>query len=162
MEGHREEMEALVQAHDSAILTTRGEDGHYHSRPMSVMRQVRGEEIWLATSDSTHKVRDLARDPQCALTFFAGDHGSSYLSISGRAELVRDPALAREMWTPTWRAWFPEGPDEPDLLLIRIVVEHAEYVRPEGGAVKVLYTMLHNAVTGRREEPADKKTVDLH
>ena len=57
--------------------------------------------------------------------------------------------------------WFPEGPDQEDLALIRVTAEHAEWVKPEGGKAKVLYTMAKQALTGRRESPGEKRTTNL-
>ena len=38
-----------------------------------------------------------------------------------------DPAKARELWSPFLKAWFPQGLDDPDLVLIRVEVESAEF-----------------------------------
>jgi general stress protein 26 len=50
-----------------------------------------------------------------------------YVSISGRAEVIRDHVRARELWSPMDEEWFPHGPDDPQLVLIRIKIDSAAY-----------------------------------
>ncbi len=96
-----------------------------------------------------------------SLAFHSGERDAAYLSISGRAELVQDRLLIHRMWSPGWKAWFPGGPDQEDLALVRVEVEHAEWVKPEGGKAQVLYTMAKQALTGQRAEPAEKRELEL-
>jgi general stress protein 26 len=49
-----------------------------------------------------------------------------YLSASGTARLVQDKAMVRELWNFTSKAWFPGGIDDPELTLLKVVVDHAE------------------------------------
>ncbi len=157
-----QEYEEVLGEFETAVLTTRGPDGHYHARPMAVQGQEAGEAIWLATSRDSDKCRDIGHDPQVALSFHEGAHGADYLSVSGRAELVDDRGKVRELWDAGWKPWFPDGPDQADLVLIKVVPEHVEWVKPAGGKLQVLSTMLKRTLTGSRQEPGEKKGVDLH
>lgn len=160
--GDRAEYEALLGGYKTAILTTHGPDGHYHSRPMAMQEQHEaGAELWFATSRATAKVHEIETDAQVSLAFHSGERDPAYLSISGRAEIVQDRLLIHRMWSPGWKAWFPEGPDQEDLVLLRVRVEHAEWMKPEGGKAQVLYTMAKQAVTGRREDVSEKNELDL-
>ena len=129
----------LLAAYRTAILTTRGADGHLHSRPMAMRQRVRGEEIWFATTAESKKCKDLEHDAQCALTF-PGDAGVPTVSVSGTGEVFRDRRLARELWDVSWARWFPGGPDAVDVALIRVVPEHVEKHGPGRGALEVLFT----------------------
>ena len=129
---------ALLSTYRTAVLTTRGEDGHLHSRPMAMRQRVRGEEIWFASRLDSKKCRDLAHDPQCALTF-TGEAEGPTLSISGAGEVLRDRRLVRELWDPSWSRWFPEGPEAADVALIRVIPEHVERHGP--GPVEVLLSV---------------------
>ena len=50
----------------------------------------------------------------------------AYLSITGRAEILRDPARAAEIWKGTDQVWWPGGPDDPTLRVLRVAPETAE------------------------------------
>jgi general stress protein 26 len=131
---------ALLARYRTAVLTTRGaEDGHLHARPMSMRQQVRGEEIWFATSCEAQKCRDLEKDPQCALVFHDAADGTT-VCVSGTGEVLRDRKLLHELWDPSWKRWFPEGPDQRDLALLRVIPEHVERHDGRTGAAEVLYT----------------------
>jgi general stress protein 26 len=157
-----QEFEEVLGEFEIAVLTTRGSDGHFHARPMALQGHPRSDALWFATSRDSEKCRHIREDAQVGLSFHEGARDADYLSISGRAELVEDRVKMHELWDASWRAWFPDGPDQEDLVLIRVIPEHAEWVKPRGGKLKVLATMARNAVTGSREEPAEKKAVDLH
>jgi len=140
---------ALLAEFKTALLVTRGADGHLHGRPMAMRQQVRGEEIWFATSRDSKKCDDLAGDPRCALTFTAGDGGA--LTLSGRGEVIRDRKLAVELWDRSWSRWFPEGPVQRDLALLRVIPEHVERHDGATGACQVLFTTGRRAVVGARK-----------
>lgn len=125
------DLAALLGAYRVALLTTRGADGHLRCRPMAMRQRVRGEEIWFATSASSKKCRDLEEDPRCALVLFDAKDGTT-LSISGRGEVLRDRNLALALWDPSWTRWFPGGPAQRALALLRVIPEHVERHGPTG------------------------------
>ena len=56
---------------------------------------------------------------------FASRQG--YLSIAGRASIVRDDALIDELWSPAADAWFPQGRDDPRIAVLEVAGDGAEY-----------------------------------
>ena len=79
--------------------------------------------------------------------------------MDGQLSELRE--MIEAMWRPTWRGWFPEGPGEPELVLVKVKPEHVEYVHPSGGTVKSLFTRVKNALTHSHDEPAPKKELEL-
>lgn len=159
--GDREELRRLLAGYDTAILTTRGADGHFHARPMAMRKQTPSvDELWFVTWDDTEKVHDLEQDGSCCLAFVTSERASSYVSMSGRAELVRDPVRLRELWDAGWNAWFPDGPGGR-LMLIRFVPEHAEYVRASTGRLAEVTDFVRSLI-GRPAVHAPKKELELH
>jgi general stress protein 26 len=125
------DLATLLGAYRIALLITRGADGHLRSRPMAMRQKVRGEEIWFATALGSKKCRDLAADPRCGLALFDAKDGTT-LSISGRGEVLRDRNLALALWDPSWTRWFPGGPSQRGLALLRVIPEHVERHGPTG------------------------------
>lgn len=136
----------LLAEYRTALLTTRGEDGHLHCRPMAMRQQVRGEEIWFATALRSKKCRDLAADPRCALAFFDGEDGTT-LSISGTGEVIADRKLAVTLWDPSWSRWFPGGPAKRGVALVRVIPERVERHDGRTGKLEVLFA------AGRKRAP---------
>jgi general stress protein 26 len=121
----------LLGAYRIALLTTRGAEGHLRCRPMTMRQKVRGEEIWFATALASTKCKDLEADPRCALALFDAKDGTT-LSISGRGEVLRDRNLALALWDPSWTRWFPGGPAQRGLALLRVIPEVVERHGPTG------------------------------
>ena len=158
MTGSLEEVRALLSGMEIGFLTTLGTEGHLHSRPMQLQRHDRDGTLWFATSLESDKCEELRANPRCCVSFL---RHSKYVSISGSAALVKDEALIRKLWTPAWRGWFPQGPKEPDLVLLKVAPELVEYVDPPGGTIRSLLTRLKNALSRSRAEPAPKKRLQL-
>jgi general stress protein 26 len=142
----RRDYAALLAVYRTALLTTRGADGHLRSRPMAMRQAVRGEEIWFATSAASNKCRDLDGDPRCALTFFDAEDGTT-VSISGRGEVILDRKLAMTLWDPSWTRWFPRGPAQPGLTLVRVIPEHVERHDGMTGRATVLFSASRRRAT---------------
>lgn len=156
-----DELWKLLESFDTAILVTRGDDGHYHARPMEMQHHGPAGALWFCTSMDSDKIKELRAEPHCAVALHAGGISPTYVSISGLADIVQDKGLIQSMWRPSWRAWFPDGPTQPDLVLLRVRPEHVEYMNPSTGRLKVLATMIRRMVTHERVEPDEKHRVDL-
>ena len=129
---------AMLARFRTALLATRGEDGHLRCRPMAMRQKVRGEEIWFPTAVGSRKCRDLDDDPRCALALYDAKDGTT-LSISGRGEVLRDRNLALALWDASWTRWFPGGPAQKGLALVRVIPDLVERHDGRTGKVEVLY-----------------------
>ena len=81
---------------------------------------------------------------------YADTDGQRYVSVSGTAQLVRDRAKVEELWNPIFNAWFPDGLDDPDLALLKVTVEQAEYWDSPSSKVVQLYGFVKAVATGKR------------
>jgi general stress protein 26 len=163
MEGSKQELAELLHDYDTAILTTRDGQGHFHARPMAVQRRPFEDALWFATRKGSAKIDELRADPECGVAFYKGGHSATYVSLSGHAEVVQDRAKIHELWEPSWKGWFPEGPDSDEVVLIRVEPTRAEYVHPKTGKLRVFAAALTRAVTGRDSpQVAEKREVGLH
>jgi general stress protein 26 len=116
----------LIAAAEVAMLTTEDADGTLHSRPLMTLEMDQEGRLWFFTELSTRKVGEMDQHRKVALSY-ADVARQSFVSISGRVRLLRDPDRARELWTPRLKPWFPSGLDDPDLGLLEVTVEQAEY-----------------------------------
>ena len=70
-----------------------------------------------------------------------------YVAVAGRARILRDRALAAELWSFAQRAWYPEGLDDEHLSILRVTMDRAEYWQTPGRA-SYLLAALAATVTG--------------
>lgn len=128
---------------DFAVLSTRTEGGAIAGRPMSNNREIDfdGDSYFFSHGD-TRTIGDIERDPRVGLSYQAksGMLGMRpfFLTIEGRAELIRDKGQFRAHWTKDLDRWFEQGIDTPGLTLIRVVAERMHYWDGyEEGEIKV-------------------------
>lgn len=125
-DGDAKKLRKLVKGARVAMLTTVAPDGALRSRPMAALKAPLGEDLWFFTRASAPKAEEI-RDNDHVNVSFADAESNRYLSVSGRASLVKDAAAIAEMWSGRLKAWFPDGKKDPDLALLRVKVDHAEY-----------------------------------
>jgi len=116
----------LINDIDIAMLTTVDEDGTLRSRPMGTQRAEFDGDLWFITRVDTPKVDEIQRQSRVNISYAKPDK-NRYVSVSGTAVLVNDKAKIDEFWTPIYKAFFPEGKDDPRLRLLKVHVEKAEY-----------------------------------
>jgi general stress protein 26 len=109
-----------------AMLTTITEEGSLWSRPLLTQRARFDGDLWFITRLDSPKAREVARNRQVSLSYVRPEE-NVYVSVSGTAQLVSDPKKVEELWDPSYQGWFPGGPGDPHLVLIRVGVERAEY-----------------------------------
>jgi general stress protein 26 len=129
-----------------AMLTTRTPEGALGSRPMT-LQQVEGDgTLWFFTSGSTELRDDITRDASVNVAF--ADPGDNlYVSISGSGYFVDDREKVEELWNPMAAAWYPGGPADPDLWLLRIDPDRVDYWTPRAGKIVQMIAMAKAAIT---------------
>ncbi len=150
----------LIKGIKFAMMTTVSDDGKLYSRPMTTQETEFDGDVWFFTADDTEKVRDLKESPQVNLAYAKPD-SSAYVSMSGRAEIVREQAKIKELWNPLYKAYFPDGLDDPKLALIHVTAQSAEYWDSPSSPVVRLLGMAKAALTGSRDQQGENETVDL-
>jgi general stress protein 26 len=151
---HNESVQKLakmIQGIQIAMMTTAEEDGTLRSRPMATQKAPFDGTLWFFTSSHSPKVDEVKNHHRINLSY-AEPSNHRYVSVSGRAELVRDAARIRELWHPPLKAWFPKGVDDPELALLKVTVEQAEYWETESSTMVQLVGFLKAVTTGKRGE----------
>jgi general stress protein 26 len=139
----------LIKDIKFAMFTTRHGNGHLHSRPMTTQnKQIDEDELlWFFMSHEGDPVADLRADPTVNIVF--ADPGKDrYVSVSGTAQVVDDTARKQQLWSKLNEAWFPGGPTDPDLALVRVAIVHAHYWNVKDNKVMQLIKMAKAAVSG--------------
>ena len=157
-EDARSKVLALIKDFRVAMMASIASDGTWHARPMAAAAVESDGEVWFFTDLHSPKVEEIGRDPRVLLTF-ADESGQTYVSLSGDAEVVRDTAKAKELWSEAARVWFPAGAEDPALGLVRVTVETAEYWDSPSSTMVLAYGYVKAITTGRRPDPGDTAKV---
>ena len=145
-----------------AMMTTQVFDGHLHSRPMHTSEVESTGIFWFFTSDTSSKIKELQRNNQVNLAYSDPD-GDTYVSVSGRAELVEDKAKMHDLWHPMLKAWFADGLDTPDIALLKVTADEAEYWDVSSNMMVNLYGMAKSVLTGdsARGDAGENEELDI-
>ena len=129
-----------------ALLTTVDRDGRFHARPVQTLKVEADRTLWFFTDWSSPKVDELHHDVRVSLGY-ADSTKNVYVAVTGSGRLIRDSQKAKELWSIEQRAYYPEGPEDERLALLRVVIERAEYwIAP--GRVSYIVAAVTAAVTG--------------
>lgn len=113
----------LMKDIDFCILTSKGEKGLLHSRPMSNNRNVEyeGENYFFSYRDKD-VCREIEKESAVSISFSVPDE-MIFISVGGKAELLHDKDLMKKYWSDELERYFPEGIDQEGIVLIRVKAE---------------------------------------
>jgi general stress protein 26 len=157
----RETLKDLVKGARIAMLTTMTADGRHVSRPMAVQDVEFDGDLWFFTYSDSDLVSQVRTHPQVNVSF-SDDKQHAWVSLAGAAEQLNDRTKAEELWNPMLKAWFPDGLETPNLTLIKVHAESAEYWESaHSSRVVSLLGMAKAAVTGKTPDAGENETVRL-
>ena len=138
--------ELLAQFPIAFMVTILG--GHTRARPIGVVGPEEFDgTLWFITDRRSQKVRDISEGAETTL-IFQNDQRGAYAHMRGRATIVEDRQKLKELYTPVQRTWFPDGPDDPDMTLIRFDVQDADYWDGHHNTARKVVAFLTAVVTG--------------
>jgi len=118
--------------------------GELHSRPMMPLEIDDELAVLFFTRESSLYGYALDR---VNLAFADPDH-ASYVSIVGRAEVIKDVAAITRLWTPMAKPWFQEGVGDPGLVVLRVKLDSAEYWDANSSRVIRAFAMATSVLAG--------------
>jgi general stress protein 26 len=125
----------LVKNIDFCMLSTQAAETSIRSRPMSSNGDIDDDgTIYFFTKNDSRLVDEIELNQEVNVSF-TDSKNHVYISISGTAELISDKATQKKHWKPQLKVWFPRGVDSPEVLLVRVTMEEAEYWQSEGGLI---------------------------
>ncbi|MGC4061966.1 MAG: pyridoxamine 5'-phosphate oxidase family protein [Aquabacterium sp.] len=149
-DSNRTKLWDLIKDIRFAMFTTHHANGHLHGRPMTLQNRAIDEDdtLWFFMSRESEPVQDIGRDSEVNVSFCNPDK-QDYVSVSGHAQVVDDTARKHRLWSKLNEAWFPQGPDSPDVALVKVTITHADYWDTHHNKLVQLFDMAKAAITGK-------------
>jgi general stress protein 26 len=136
----------LIREIRVALLTTMDRHGNFHTRPVQTLQVEDERTLWFFTDWSSPKVDELNHDVRVSLGY-ADPAKNRFCAVSGVARLLRDLPKAKQLWSIEQRAYYPDGPEDKRLALLRVQIERAEYwIAP--GVTSYIVAAVTAAITG--------------
>jgi general stress protein 26 len=107
--------------------------------------------LWFFVAASSAKIEEMNRNFANVGLSYADPARQDYASITGVGEVVRDQERMKGLWSPWVKAWFPRGIDDPDLALLCVTIDRAEYWDAPGSVVKRFYGLSKARITGNTD-----------
>ncbi|MFP4978426.1 pyridoxamine 5'-phosphate oxidase family protein [Paenibacillus sp. CN-4] len=156
---HQEAVETvrkLIKGIGTAMLTTISSEGLV-SRPMKTQEVEFDGDLWFLTKSDTSKFEEIVHDPRVNVVY----SDKSYVSLRGTAKLVNDVEKKKEFWNAGYEAFLKTTYDDPEVILIKVEVEAAEYWKSGNLAEKASY--LFKRITNQDTEQSNlNQTVELN
>ena len=150
----------LIKDMRIAMLSTVTTDGGIHSRPMATQEAEFAGELLFLTRQQSSKTEEIVHQSRVTVNY-VDSKNYCFITLQGVAELSKDRATIHHLWNPLYKAWFPEGEDDPAITVIRVVVDHAEYWEAPANAVLRGFQLLRAAVTKGSAPVGEHQAVSL-
>lgn len=155
-----EKIKEMIKNVRTAMLVTIDDDGCLHSRPMGTMPIESIHEIWFFTSDDSPKALIINTHHQVNLSYCDHDK-NSHVSVSGKAEIVRDKQKMKELWNPMLKSWFPKGIDDPHICLLKVTPQAIQYWDYSSSILSLAGQYIKKMATGEDLNTEANKKINL-
>jgi general stress protein 26 len=152
----------LIKDIKFGMLTHRHSSGMMHSCPLTTQNKKIDENsvLFFFISRKSEMATALITDANVNVSY-AHPGNDSYVSVSGKAAIVEDQAKKEELWSSFAKAWFPGGVNDPDLALLEVSIDHAEYWDVTESKMVQLAKMAKAAMTGTQPKMGEHKELNL-
>ena len=152
----------LIKDMKFCMFAHRHADGQLHAHPLTTQNRSLDENglVYFFVSRKTELGQRVQADGNVCLTY--GDPGKdTWVSISGTARVNDDKATKERLWNPIVKAWFPGGLEDPDLELVEVKINHAEYWNITESKMTQLLKMTTAAVTGTPPKMGEHRELNM-
>ncbi|WP_299953229.1 pyridoxamine 5'-phosphate oxidase family protein [uncultured Modestobacter sp.] len=148
----------LLKDERIAVFTTTAPDGTLMSRPMAMQEIEFDGDLWFFASRGSRKVAHVTASPQVNVATSGSD---SWVSLTGHAVVIDELERKKKLWNKAVEAWFPDGPEDPDIVLLRVEAASAEYWNSPGGRIASAISFAKAKATGQPHSGGENERVDL-
>lgn len=140
-------LKEMVEDVRICMFNTISLEGEMGSRPMATAKIDDDGSIWFFTNEYSPKSKEISKENKVLLAY-SDPSDNTYVTVKGKASFVDDRDKKKEFWSPFVKAWFPDGVDDPKLILIKVEADEVEYWDSSASRLVVLFSTLKAIVTG--------------
>jgi general stress protein 26 len=112
-------LKSIVEIINTGILFTHGNMGKLNGRPMTTVKIEQNANLWFFTNEFSRNVSEICQNNEVVINY-AVPGVNTYAAVKGKAYLTREINKINELYVPAVKTWFPEGLNDPSLLLLRV------------------------------------------
>ncbi len=138
----------LAEKADGCLFATNLSSLPLTVRPMSTRKVDEAGNVWFLSRKSSNKNLEIAEDNRVQL-FYSNMSNAEFLTLYGKATIIKDDEKAKELWSAIAKTWFNEGYDDPELTIIKFEPEAGHYWDTKDGKFVSVFKMVAGAITGK-------------
>lgn len=142
---------------DIVMLTTAVGGDKLVSHPMTIQGVTDDADVWFFVGLEGDQAGALSDGSAVNISIAAA---GSWLSVAGHAEFVDDHAKVQELWNDSAEGYFPDGPSDPNLGLLLVRTDSAQFWGLPGGRIAGAAHMVKAMITKGRA-PGGTDTTEL-
>ncbi len=155
-----QKLDKMIRHIRIAMLTTIDEAGKLHSCPMATIKREFDGKLYFFTKADSEKAENLNQTPKVGVSY-ADENSQNYVSLNGHAKVLFDRQKMQELWNPLVEVWFPDGLDDPQLALLEIEIEQAEYWDGVSNRIVQLFEMARAALSGTPPNLGENRKINV-
>ncbi len=144
----------------TALITHSQKEG-LKGRPMSTAGVDASGDLWFFTNEFSGKVAEIASNNEVILSY-ASRSDNSYVIVKGKSELVDDKNKMQALWNPVLKVWFPEGLNDPSIMLLKVEPGEVEFWDGSSNKIVVVFKMLKAFLSGDEYNDGEHKKIIVH
>lgn len=152
----------LIKGNRFAMLTHRHPNGRLHSHPLTTQNRSLepGDPLYFFVARETELGQRLLADGNVCVSYADPDK-DVYISISGMARISENMDTKRRLFNALAKAWFPGGADDPNLELVEVEIQHAEYWNIKESKTRQLFKIASAAVSGEQPVMGEHRELNV-
>lgn len=155
----KKKIKELVDDIKTCMFCTKTNELPFNTRPMATVDVDEQGNLWFMSNVESNKNDEIKDDDQVQLIYAKGGD-SHFLSVSGKAFILKDQAKIDEYWNMFAKAWF-DGKKDPNISLIKIVPDTAYYWDTVHGKMVSLFKIAVSSVSGKSMDDGVEGKIDL-
>ena len=149
----------IIEKVGVCMLTTQFAGG-LRARPIETRPDRDADLIFFVTDVHSTKEDEIEEIPDVGLVIF-DPKDKAYLSITGRARVMRDAAKMKAVWQKTDDVWWPGGPTDPNVCLMCVEPLTAELWDGPASTAVAAFEFAKARLTGERPNLGENRKVTV-
>src|ERR1700681_4574093 len=149
----------IIEKVGVCMLTTQFASG-LRARPLEARPDRDAGLIFFVTDMRSAKEDEIEAAPDVGLVIL-DPKDKAYLSITGRARVMLDAAKMKAVWRKTDELWWPGGPTDPNVCLMRIEPLTAELWDGPASTAVAAFEFAKARLTGEKPNLGEKRKVTV-
>ena len=159
MDEHEARVWDLLEKTGVGMLTTQFAQG-LRARPMEPRPDRNRRAIYFITDVRGLKDDEIEAASEVCLTL-TNHKDKAYLSLTARASVLRDPLLAAKFWKSTDDVWWPDGPEDENVRVLRLEPLRAELWDGPSSSMAATFEFAKARLTGVKPDLGENRKVTV-